>query len=59
MASRIETSNKLFGTHFLISENVKALLPDTIKIGKSCETVLKGKKGNHTLYEVLIPDTNV
>ncbi|UZR95516.1 adenylate/guanylate cyclase domain-containing protein [Chondrinema litorale] len=58
MASRIETTNKLFGTHFLISESVKALLPEKVKLGKTCETVLKGKKGNHRLYEVLIPETN-
>lgn len=56
MANRIETANKLFGTHFLISESMKGLLPSEIVLGEKFEAALKGKKGSHTLYEVVIPE---
>ena len=53
MASRIETANKTLGTEFLIADSVKELLTEEVSIGRSFKAALKGKKGSHTLHEVL------
>jgi class 3 adenylate cyclase len=52
-ASRIETSNKLLGTEFLISENIYKLVYSSIKVKKIQKISIQGKAGLQTLYEVV------
>ncbi|HLY27493.1 MAG TPA: adenylate/guanylate cyclase domain-containing protein [Aggregatilineales bacterium] len=51
-ASRIESANKEAGTRFLISDDTYQIVKDTIKIGRKIQVSVKGKTGEHTLYEV-------
>jgi class 3 adenylate cyclase len=52
-ASHIESSNKLLGTEFLISENIYKLVYSSIKFKKIQKITIPGKAGLQTLYEVL------
>jgi len=52
-ASRIESSNKKVGTRLLVSQPVHNNLQDKLEIGKTCSVEIKGKSGEHQLYEVL------
>jgi len=53
MASRIEAANKQLGTEFLISEETYHLIKKKIRVNKSVSVKLHGKRGRHTLYEVI------
>ncbi len=52
LASRIESANKELGTSFLISERVRNLIKDEIREGRTCRIPIRGKRGEHVLYEV-------
>jgi len=52
-ASRIESANKQTGTEFLISEDAFALIRQRVRINRSFTIALKGKSGQHNLYEVV------
>ncbi|MBT7952393.1 MAG: adenylate/guanylate cyclase domain-containing protein [Gammaproteobacteria bacterium] len=52
-ASRVESANKETGTKLLVSQTVFDRLKEKIQIGKTCSVELKGKSGEHQLYEVL------
>ena len=52
-ASRIESSNKLLGTEFLISENLYKLVNSSIRVKKIQNISIQGKSGLQTLYEVI------
>jgi adenylate cyclase len=51
-ASRIESANKEAGTRFLISDDTYELVKKDIQIGRAIQVSVKGKTGEHTLYEV-------
>jgi adenylate cyclase len=51
-ASRIESANKDAGTHFLISDDTYTHVKDRVEIGKTVRMSVKGKTGEHSLYEV-------
>ena len=52
-ASRVESANKKLGTSLLISQTVHDELKGGVQIGKSCTVEIKGKSGEHRVYEVL------
>jgi adenylate cyclase len=52
-ASRIESSNKLFGTQLLISEDVYNYVHESIRVNKTSSVTIPGKTGRYTFYEVL------
>jgi adenylate cyclase len=51
-ASRIESANKEAGTRFLISDDTYEYVKDAVQIGKTIRVSVKGKTGEHDLYEV-------
>jgi adenylate cyclase len=51
-ASRIESANKEAETRFLISDDTFTHVKDQVQIGKTVRLAVKGKTGEHTLYEV-------
>lgn len=51
-ASRVESANKDAGTQFLISEETYQAVKDQIDCTKKIRVRLKGKSGEHDLYEV-------
>ncbi len=51
-ASRIESANKEAGTRFLVSDDTYEMVKDEIQIGRTIQVLVKGKTGEHTLYEV-------
>ncbi len=53
LASRIESANKDLGTSFLISEKVYNLLKDRLQTGITAKIPIRGKAGEHNLYEVV------
>ena len=50
--SRIEASNKLLGTEFLISEDLYNFVRNRIRANKRASITILGKTGTYTLYEV-------
>ena len=52
IASRIESATKELQVSLLVSEQVQALLGDAARYGVSGRVNLKGKSGEHLLYEV-------
>ena len=52
VASRIEGANKDVGTSLLISETVYRQVKDHIRLGQKAKIRLRGKSGEHDLYEV-------
>jgi adenylate cyclase len=52
-ASRIESANKDAGTRFLISDDTYHRVKDHVQIGKTTRVMVKGKTGEHMLYEVV------
>jgi adenylate cyclase len=52
-ASRIESANKEAGTHFLISDDTYQIVKGDIQCGRMFQISVKGKIGEHTLYEVM------
>lgn len=52
-ASRIESTNRKLGTHFLISEDVYSLVKNDVRINRTHTIGIRGKKGLHSLYEVV------
>ncbi|UOQ71607.1 hypothetical protein [Hymenobacter cellulosilyticus] len=57
MAARIEGANKEFGTYFLVSQAVVDAAGPDLAVTRSIRTPLKGKKGEHCLYEVALMPT--
>ena len=55
-ASRVESANKTSGTDLLISRSVFEEIGDSLEIGKTCSVEIKGKSGEHSIYEVLSMD---
>jgi adenylate cyclase len=53
MASRIEGATKQVGARMLISDATYQKAADVVTVGKKVSMQLKGKSGDHTLYEVL------
>ena len=51
-ASRVESANKASGTRLLISQTVFEEIGDRIEIGLKCSVEIKGKTGEHRIYEV-------
>jgi adenylate cyclase len=51
-ASRIESANKDAGTRFLISDVTYEYVKDQVEVGQTIRVMVKGKTGEHTLYEV-------
>ena len=54
-ASRLENSNKIYGTNILISEQTFSKVYEQIPTRKIDHIILKGREGITTLYEVLDP----
>jgi class 3 adenylate cyclase/hemoglobin-like flavoprotein len=52
MASRIEEANKRQGTRLLASEDLVAPILDSLDIGKTIETKLRGRRGKVRLFEI-------
>jgi adenylate cyclase len=52
MASRIEGATKQVGARMLISDATYQRAADAVQVGKKVSMQLKGKSGDHTLYEV-------
>ena len=52
-ASRIEAANKEVGTELLISEDVYMQVRDQVRVGKQAKITVRGKSGEHTIYEVV------
>jgi adenylate cyclase len=52
-ASRIESANKDLGTNLLISEDAYMQVRDKVVLGKIGFVSIKGKTGEHQLYEVV------
>ncbi|PJZ68934.1 guanylate cyclase [Leptospira perolatii] len=52
-ASRIESTTKKAGSSLLVSQTVFDIAKNCIRKGRTFETKLKGKQGNHRLYEIL------
>lgn len=52
-ASRIESTNRRLGTRFLISENVYSLVKKDVRIRRENSIRIRGKRGEHRLYEVV------
>lgn len=52
-ASRIESANKAAGTNLLISDNTYTRIKDAIIVGRTTRVMVKGKTGEHMLYEVV------
>ena len=51
-ASRVETANKELATQFLISESTFKALSGRVETRRSFVIEVKGKEGQHTVYEV-------
>jgi adenylate cyclase len=51
-ASRIESATKDAGAPLLISEEVYKHVRDRVEIGVQVTTPVKGKRGEHALFEV-------
>ena len=51
-ASRVESANKSECARLLISQPMYDKLQHTIEIGHACKVEIKGKSGEHKLYEV-------
>ena len=54
-ASRIEATNKESGTHILVSEAVYEHVKEVIPCRQSLQVPVKGKRGQHHLFEVMRP----
>jgi adenylate cyclase len=53
-ASRVEAANKEYGTELLVSAEAYGRVKDRVRVGREiARAVLKGKAGEHALYEVL------
>lgn len=52
-ASRVESANKDLGTNLLISNDTFMQVQDRVIVGKSMAVIVKGKTGEHMLYEVV------
>ncbi|PTX97310.1 hypothetical protein DB346_20105 [Verrucomicrobia bacterium LW23] len=52
-ASRIEASNKIYGTRLLASEDLVAPILPSLEIGRTLETELRGRSGSVRMYEIL------
>ncbi|MEP7198556.1 MAG: adenylate/guanylate cyclase domain-containing protein [Chloroflexota bacterium] len=52
-ASRIESANKEAGTRLLISDETYALVKEHVAVGQNVRVTVRGKSGEHTLYEVV------
>ena len=52
LASRIESANKSFGTHLLLSEEAYSQVTARAKLISTHEASLPGKSGTHKLFEV-------
>jgi len=52
-ASRIEASNKDYGTHLLASEDLVAPILPSLEIGRSFEAQLRGRRETVRLFEIL------
>jgi adenylate cyclase len=52
-ASRIESANKELGTNLLISDDTYMQVRNRVIVGKSMAVSVKGKTGEHRLYEVV------
>ncbi len=52
IASRIEEQTKHANTSILISESMYTQIKDQVRVGKTLDTKLKGKKGVFQLYEI-------
>jgi adenylate cyclase len=53
MASRIESATKQVGARLLISDATYQQVADVVQVGKKVSLQLKGKSGDHLLYEIL------
>jgi len=53
MASRIESATKQVGARLLISDATYQEVADAVQVGKKVSLQLKGKSGDHLLYEIL------
>lgn len=53
VASRIEGTNEVLGTTFLVSDALHALLPASVETGFEGRVALKGKDGRHGLVEIV------
>jgi adenylate cyclase len=51
-ASRIESANKDVGTRLLVSEAVRREVEGRVTVGRTACMPVKGKTGEHTLYEI-------
>ena len=53
LASRIEAANKEAGTRLLVSESTYLLVSEHAAAGRVVRLPLKGKSGEHTLFEIV------
>lgn len=52
-ASRIESANKEAGTRLLVSDDAFCEVQNFVQVGKTTRVMVKGKTGEHMLYEVV------
>lgn len=52
-AARIESANKVLGSHLLISDAMYNHVRDRVQVGRQTRLELKGKQGEYCLHEVL------
>lgn len=52
-ASRLESINRKLGTQFLISEDIYAIVHNSIRVNRTHTVNIRGKAGSHTVYEVV------
>ena len=52
-ASRIEAASKSAGTSLLVSEATHAQVADAVEVGKRVTMPIRGKSGEHTLFEIV------
>jgi adenylate cyclase len=52
-ASRIESANKEAGTRLLVSDDAFCEVQNFVQVGKTTKVTVKGKTGEHMLYEVV------
>jgi len=53
LAARLETVNKVYGTHIIISQATRQQLPDTFLVRELDRVQVRGREGPVTIYELL------
>lgn len=54
LAARIEQANKQTGTRLLVSDDLRRMLGDGVRVGRTFQVELAGKSGRYSLYELTV-----